>query len=411
MKIVVEKYGGSSLGSRGKIFSAAHRIIASHEAGHQMVVVVSAMGATTDDLLCLANQINKKPEKRELSLLLATGEMVSSSLLAMAIQNLGKPAVALTGAHCGIKTDGVPDNARITSVDDTCIRSHLDNGRIVIVAGYQGTHDGEITVLGRGGSDASAVALAAALGADECRIYSDVPGVFSADPRVVREAVLLPAITYGEMVELADSGAQIMMGRAVKIAKENNMMIRVQSAADTNNGTLITGENEVERVVVRGIATKSGIALIDIQVPEEWADKIHQILKDLEIDPSRIMMTSLAGSLGRRLLIQVEQERLFHVSERLSQLEQQKCISRIEVNKDMAQISAVGARISETQNVANDILETLSQNQIEVLMFITTGTRITATIPNEQLFLAARLLHRRLDLHAGHQELLEVGLG
>lgn len=396
MKVVVEKYGGSSLSSKEKLFSIAHRIVAGHKAGHQMVVVVSAMGTTTDDLLDQARQINKRPDSRELSMLLATGEMVSCSLLAMAIQSLGQPAIALTGAQCGIEAEGAFDNARIVAVDDNCIGKHLEHGRIVVVAGYQGNHNGETMVLGRGGSDATAVALAAALEADECRIFSDVAGVFSADPRIVSDAVLLPAITYSEMVELADSGAQIMMARAVKIAEENDIRIRVQSATAAENGTIIVGENELEQVAVRGIATRTGVALIDISILDTKAKKIYDILKDLSACNIKIMVTSQTAVRRKRFLIQVEREQLTEISSVLLKLKLKKDIENIDIKREVAQISAVGARITESPEIALKILDVLSENQIAVMMFVTSETRITATISNHQLLEAARLLHKNM---------------
>ncbi len=240
MSIIVEKYGGSSLATTEQINAVAERIVQSKIKGHKMVVVVSAMGKTTDDLISQARSVNPDPNQRELGLLLSVGEIISASLLALAIQNMGYSATALTGAQAGIQTEGPYDNARISRINPERIYLLLEKDEIVVVTGYQGAQNDEITVLGRGGSDATAVVLAASLGASCCYIYTDVSGVFTADPKIVPTAELLENISHEEMIELSASGAQVLMQRAVEIAKDMGVDIVVSSSYDHSKGTLIT---------------------------------------------------------------------------------------------------------------------------------------------------------------------------
>jgi aspartate kinase len=240
MSIIVEKYGGSSLATIDKINSVAQRIIKSKSDGHQMVVVVSAMGDTTDNLLSKAMSVNPNPDQRELGLLLSTGEIISASLLSLAIQNLGHSATALTGAQAGIRTNGAHVNSTISSIDPGRIHELLEKDEIVIVTGFQGIHKDEITVLGRGGSDATAVALASSLGASCCFIYTDVQGVYTADPKIVPSAELLEYLSHDEMINMADSGAQVLMGNAVELAKSCGIDIIVGESCKKNKGTLIS---------------------------------------------------------------------------------------------------------------------------------------------------------------------------
>jgi len=240
MSIHVEKYGGSSLASINQIKAIARRVIHSKLEGHQMVVVVSAMGNTTDELINQAKSLNPDPNQRELGLLLSAGEIISASLLAISIQNLGFSATALTGAQAGIQTTGPYDNARISDINPERIYQLLDNDEIVVVTGFQGVQNEEVTVLGRGGSDATAVALASSLGATCCFIYTDVQGVYTADPKIVPTAELLDSITYEEMIDMSDSGAEVLMRNAVEIAKNSGVEIVVGSSLEEKNGTLIS---------------------------------------------------------------------------------------------------------------------------------------------------------------------------
>lgn len=240
MSIIVEKYGGSSLASEEQINSVAQHIVQSKAEGNQAVVVVSAMGKTTDNLISQAKYVNPNPHQREMSLLLSVGEIISASLLSLAIQNLGYLATALTGPQAGIHTEGPLDDAKISRIYPKRIIELLEEGEIVVVAGFQGTQDGEVSVLGRGGSDATAVALAASLGASCCYIYTDVPGVYTEDPNIVPSAELLEDLSYEQMIEMSASGARVLMQNAVEIAQNSGVKIVVGSSYKRNVGTLIS---------------------------------------------------------------------------------------------------------------------------------------------------------------------------
>ncbi|MDO8687410.1 MAG: aspartate kinase, partial [Dehalococcoidales bacterium] len=264
MALVVQKYGGSSVADAEKIKNVARRIAATKEKGNQVVVVVSAMGDTTDDLIKVAYQISGKPDSRELDVLLSTGEIVSSTLLAMALHNIGYPAISLTGAQAGIKTDATYSQARILKVEARRVVKELEQGNIVIVAGFQGiTEEMDVTTLGRGGSDTTAVALAASLGAKICERYTDVEGIYTADPRVVPEAQRLAEISYEEMLELASYGSKVIHPRAVELGELYNIPILVASSFTENQGTLIHREVSMEvRNKVRSIAHDMDVAKI-----------------------------------------------------------------------------------------------------------------------------------------------------
>ncbi|MBU2608776.1 MAG: aspartate kinase, partial [Chloroflexi bacterium] len=266
MALIVQKYGGSSVGDAEKIRNVARRIVQAKDAGNQVVVVVSAMGDTTDELIELAYQISEKPDKRELDVLLSTGEIVSSTLLAMALHQMGYPAISLTGAQAGIRTDAAYSRARILKVEAKRVRKELEKGNIVIVAGFQGiTEEMDVTTLGRGGSDTTAVALAVSLNADECQIFTDVEGVHTADPRLVPEARKLADIGYEEMLEMATYGARVMHPRAVELGELFNLPILVASSFTDNQGTLIHGEASMEvRNKVRSITHDLDVAKITV---------------------------------------------------------------------------------------------------------------------------------------------------
>ncbi|BBP91374.1 aspartokinase 2 [Bacillus safensis] len=264
--IVQKKFGGTSVGSAEKIRNAAERVIAEREAGHDVVVVVSAMGKSTDVLVDLAKELTDDPSKREMDMLLATGEQVTISLLAMALQRRGYGAISFTGWQAGMKTEHVHGNARIVDIDESRIKEELSAGKVVVVAGFQGIADDlHITTLGRGGSDTTAVALAAALKADKCDIYTDVPGVFTTDPRYVPSARKLAGISYDEMLELANLGAGVLHPRAVEFAKNYQVPLEVRSSIENESGTLIEEESSMEQnLVVRGIAFEDQITRVTV---------------------------------------------------------------------------------------------------------------------------------------------------
>ena len=303
MSLVVQKYGGSSVGDADRIRHVAGRIAAERARGSDLVVVVSAMGDTTDDLLALAARITDDPDPRELDVLLATGEHISGTLVAMALHAQGVPAISLTGAQAGIRTDPTYGRARIANVEPARIRQELARGRTVIVAGFQGVTDestlsGEVTTLGRGGSDTTAVALAARLEAERCEIYTDVEGIYTADPRVVPDARLLPSIGYEEMLEMAGQGAQVMQVRAVELGWVNGVEIAVRSTFSDHPGTLIRQETEMEqRNKVRGLASDRNVAKLTLlAVPDRpgVAQAVFTPLADAGVNIDMIVQNVVA---------------------------------------------------------------------------------------------------------------------
>jgi aspartate kinase len=396
MNIIVEKYGGSSVGSIERIKKIAQRVVNRQDQGYRIVVVVSAMGDTTDDLLELVNQITANPRQRELGMLLSTGEVISSSLVAMAIQSLGRKATALTGAQAGISTDGVFDNARIIDIDTSHVIKLLSAGEIVVMAGYQGKIGNEITVLGRGGSDASAVALAAALDVEICDIYTDVQGVYTADPRIVKDASLLQGISYEEMIELAVSGAQIMMARSVEIARNYNVKIRVSSSFENCSGTIITKEDELEKVIVTGVAVNKNVAMIDIFGIKNQTQEIATILSHITEQKINIILFSSnsAGNQSADLSLVVKPDDVSHVEAILQRYNHQ-----YKVNSNIAKVSLVGSGIANQYGVAYQMFDAFAQNGIDILMTSTSEIKIATVIPRDRADEAVQKLHEKFQLN------------
>jgi aspartate kinase len=401
MKILVEKFGGTSVGSIDRIKAIAQKAVAAQESGYQEVVVVSAMGSTTDDLLAMAGQITTKPRHRELGMLLSTGEVISCSLVAMAIQALGKKATSLTGSQCGIIANGIHTDAKIENIDTTYLKKLLAQDEIVVVAGYQGKSGDDIAVLGRGGSDASAVALAAALEAESCNIYTDVQGVFTADPRIVKNTSLLHGISYEEMIELAASGAQVMMGRAVEIARKYGLKINVSSSFEDSRGTIITKEECLEKVVITGVAANKNVAIIDIFGIKIGSDVTAKILNRIAEQQINIILmnSNSAGDGVSNLSIVIKPEHVEEIIEALNYFASRSSIDHFQVKKDVAQVSIVGSGIANHYGVAFEMFDTLSKNGIAVLMTSTSEIKITALIPRKKADLAVIKLHEKFKLN------------
>jgi len=401
MKILVEKFGGTSIGSIDRIKAIAQKAVLAQEKGYSEVVVVSAMGDTTDDLLALAGQISTKPRHRELGMLLSTGEVISCSLVAMAIQALDKKATSLTGAQCGIVANGIHTDAKIENIDTTCLKELLAQDEIVVVAGYQARNGDDIAVLGRGGSDASAVALAAALEAESCNIYTDVRGVFTADPRIVKDTSLLSGISYEEMIELAASGAQVMMGRAVEIARKYGIKIKVSSSFEDSPGTIITKEDCLEKVVITGVAANKNVAIIDIfgiKINSDVTAKILNKITEKQINII-LMNSNNAGDGISNLSVVIKPEHIDNIVEALNWFASQGSINHYQVKNDVAQVSIVGSGIANHYGVAYEMFDTLSENSIAVLMTSTSEIKITALIPRENADLAVIKLHEKFELN------------
>jgi aspartate kinase len=405
MALVVQKYGGSSVADAEKIKNVARRIVETKEKGNEVVVVVSAMGDTTDELIQLARKINPKPQERELDVLLSTGEIVSSTLMAMALQNLGHKAVSLSGPQAGIETDTVYSKARIVHIEPKRIVKELEKGNIVIVAGFQGiTKDKDITTLGRGGSDTTAVALAAALKAQICQIYTDVEGVFTADPRIVPEAHKLKEIGYEEMLELATLGAKVVHSRAVELGQVYNMPILVASSFNDKPGTIIHGGIPMEvRNKVRGIAHDLNVAKVTVVgVPDRpgIASAVFELLAKANISVDTIVqnasinkITDLTFTVARGDL----DKAMSLIKPIAKSIGAKDCVS----DSTLAKISIVGTGMQNTPGYASGMFRALSEQGINIQLITTSEIKITCIIAEDRAKDAVKALHRAFDLEYG----------
>ncbi|MGA7677468.1 MAG: aspartate kinase [Dehalococcoidia bacterium] len=402
MALIVQKYGGSSVADAEKIKNVARRIVETRDKGNEVVVVVSAMGETTDELIQLARQVNPKPEERELDVLLSTGEIVSSTLLAMALHSLGCKAVSLSGFQAGIKTDTTYSKARILHVEPKRVIEELEKGNVVIVAGFQGmTKDMDITTLGRGGSDTTAVALAAALKAQICQIYTDVEGVFTADPRLVPEARKLNEISYEEMLELATSGARVMHSRAVELGEVYNMPILVASSFSDRSGTIIHGGVPMEvRNKVRGIAHDLNVAKITVVgVPDQpgIASAIFESLAKANISVDTIVqnasinkITDLTFTVARGDL----DKAMSLVRPIAKSIGAKECVS----DSTLAKVSIIGTGMQNTPGYAANMFRALSGQGINIQLITTSEIRITCIIGEDRVEDAVKTLHKAFEL-------------
>ena len=400
--LVVQKYGGTSVGDAERIKRVARRIAATADAGNAVVVVVSAMGHTTDELIALARQVARDPIDREMDHLLATGEQVSASLTAMALIDQGCPAVSLTAGQAGIRTTGLFSRARIADVHPERIQRELDEGRVPIVTGFQGiTADLDVTTLGRGGSDTSAVALAAALAADRCEIFTDVEGIYTADPRVVPTARKLDEISYEEMLELAQLGARVMHPRAVELGEVYDVPILVRSSFSDAPGTLIHRIENVEvRKNVRGIAHDTDVAKIRIHsVPDRpgVAAAIFAPLAQAGISVDTIVQnTSLDGKTDVSFTVtRADQARAI---EMVKQIVPQIGAEHVDHSDSLAKVSIVGTGMQSAPGYAARMFETLAGNAINIDMITTSDIRITCIIGADQVEPAMNALHTAFEL-------------
>lgn len=402
MALVVQKYGGSSVADAEKIGNVARRIVKTREEGNEVVVAVSAMGDTTDELIRLARQINPQPQERELDVLLSTGEIVSSTLLAMALHSLGYKAVSLSGAQAGIETDASHSRARILRIEPKRIAQELEKGNIVIVAGFQGiTGDMDITTLGRGGSDTTAVALAASLKAQICQLYTDVDGVYTADPRLVPEASRLKEIGYEEMLELATYGAKVIHPRAVEIGELYNMPILVASSFSNKPGTIIHGGVSMEaRNKVRGIAHDLDVAKITVVgVPDQpgIASAIFEPLAKANISVDTIVqnasvnnITDLTFTVARGDL----DKAMSLVKPIAESIGARECVS----DSTLAKLSVIGTGMQNTPGYAATMFRALYEQGINIQLITTSEIRITCIIAADRAKDAAKALHKAFEL-------------
>jgi aspartate kinase len=402
MAIVVQKYGGSSVATAEKIKNVAQRVGKVFDGGDQVVVVVSAMGDTTDDLIKLAGQVTSDPHPREMDVLLSTGELVASTLLAMAIKNLGYKAISLSGAQAGIKTDTTYRKARIIKIETKRILAELEKGQIVIVAGFQGiTDDMDVTTLGRGGSDTSAVALAAALGARICERLTDTDGIYSADPRVVPEAFRLVEIGYEEMLELATYGNKVMQPRAIELAELYNIPIRVASSFNDNPGTLIHGGVSMEvRNKVRSVCYDMDVAKISVLgIPDKpgIAASLFVALAKAGISVDTIVQNSSVNKIAD-LTFTVTKDQIIEAMKVAKPIAKKLGASDIVADSELGKVSIVGTGMQNTPGFAAKMFDTLSANGINIELISTSEIRITCIIKESKVKEAVRALHKAFEV-------------
>ncbi len=403
MALVVQKYGGTSVATPELIRRVAERIVARHKSGDRMVVVVSAMGDTTDELEALAAKVSRNPTDREMDMLMASGERISMALLSMAVNDLGVEAVSMTGGQSGIITDAVHRKARILDLKPDRLLEELDRGRILIVAGFQGvTTEAEETTLGRGGSNLSAVALAYALAADVCEMNTDVDGIYTADPRVVPQACKLDVITPEEMLELASAGARVLQSRSVEFASKYGVTIAVRSSFNQNPGTLIKEVKRMEEVVVRGIAHDLDEAKITVRRVTDRpgiAARLFGSLAERTINVDMIIQnTSEAGTTDVSFTVQeVDLERALEVCEGIKdELGAKDVVSDL----DIAKISVVGVGMKSHAGVAANMFKALAEADINIHMISTSEIKISCVVDQEGAENAVRVLHAAFNLAA-----------
>jgi aspartate kinase len=402
MGLIVQKYGGSSVTDAKKIKNVAQRIAKTRKAGNKVVVVVSAMGDTTDDLIKLAYQVNKSPDERELDVLLSTGELVASTLLAMALHGMGLPAISLSGAQAGIRTDDAYSQARITNIDPSRILKELEKGNIVIVAGFQGMTEGmDITTLGRGGSDTTAVALAAALKAERCERYTDVDGIYTTDPHFLSQARKLKDISYEEMLEMVTYGFKAIQPRAVEIAEVYNVPLLVASSFNSKSGTLIHKEVSMEiRNKVRGIAHDLDVAKITIVgIPDKpgIAAKIFLPLAKAGISVDTIVQNASIKKITD-LTFTVAQSKLANAMKVVKPIAKSIGARQCMGDPKWGKVSIIGTGMQNTPGYAARMFDTLSKAGINIQLITTSEIRITCIIDEDKVKDAIKALHKAFEL-------------
>lgn len=400
--IIVQKYGGTSVGSPEKIKNVANRIKSYHDKGSPVVVVVSAMGHTTDELIDLAEKVNPNASRREMDMLLSTGEQVSISLLAMALEAINVPAQSFTGSQVKIVTDGNFSNAKIKMIDRSKIDEALSKGKVVIVAGFQGIDkDENIVTLGRGGSDTSAVALAAVLGAKECEIYTDVDGVYTADPRVIPGAKKHNMVTYDEMLELASLGAGVLHSRSVELAMNYGVVIHVRSSFNQNTGTLVVSEEKLmEKIKVSGVTIKSEEARVTIpDVPDKpgiAADLFGKLSKaDIIVD---VIVQSSPHNGINTISFTIPRKSVSNAKSILEDFIKTNGTGKLDINENIAIVSAVGVGMKSHVGVAADMFKALADKSINIEMITTSEIKISCVIREDQAKTALKAIHETFGL-------------
>jgi aspartate kinase len=400
MALIVQKYGGTSVATPERISAVASRVVETHQKGNRVVVVVSAMGRTTDDLTSLAKAVNPDPPAREMDMLLTSGERIAMALTAMAINSHGVGAISLTGSQAGILTDGAHGSAKIREIRGERIRDGLDSGKVVIVAGFQGVDPSsrEITTMGRGGSDATAVALAVALGADACEVYTDVDGVFSADPRIVPSARKLEEISFDEMLELSASGAGILMTRSVEFGRRYNMPIHVRSSFNQIPGTwvkeatmeqaIISGiahDRSEAKVTVRGVPDQPGVAAALFEPLAERGVNVDMIVQNVSHDGSTDISFTVPKSVAS------------HAAEVAGKVATEMGAAEVDLDENIGKVSLVGAGMKSHPGVAAGVFRALANAGINIEMISTSTIRISCVVRGDQIDDAVRALHAAFE--------------
>jgi aspartate kinase len=418
--IVVQKYGGSSLENAERIKRVAERIVATHKAGDEVVVVCSAMGDTTDELNDLALQVNPVPPEREMDMLLTAGERISNALVAMAISALGGKARSFSGSQAGVITTSAHGNARIIDVTPGRVRQALDEGDIVLVAGFQGVSQDtkDITTLGRGGSDTTAVALAAALNADVCEIYTDVDGVYTADPRIVKDAKRLDRVTYEEMLEMAASGAKVLMLRCVEYARRYGVPIHVRSSYTNKPGTLVSGSVEdfaVEQAMITGVAHDRSEAKITVTgVPDHAgvAARIFRAVADAEIDIDMVLQNVSGTESGRTdITFTLSKDNGPKAVAALEKLKTEVGFTAVLYDDHVGKVSLVGAGMRSHPGVTATFCEALAKVGVNIDIINTSEIRISVLIRDTELDDAVRAIHEAFGLGGDEQAVVYAGTG
>ncbi len=394
--LIVKKFGGTSVANAERIKNAAKRIVDEYDKGNKVVVVLSAQGDTTDKLIEKAKEINPKYSKREMDMLLATGEQQSVALMAMAIHSMGYPAISLNASQCNIISTSVYGNSRIKSIDNNKIKSELDKKNIVIITGFQGINKyGDITTFGRGGSDTSAVALAASLKADLCEIFTDVDGVYTGDPRVIKNAKKLDVISYDEMLELSSLGAKVLHNRSVELAKKYNVNLVVRSSLTNAEGTVVKEEAFVEKMIVTGVAIDKNVARISvIGIPDVpgMAFKIFSNLSKFKVSVD-IILQSIGRDSTKDISFTVSRDELEPALLALEALKGKVPFESVSYDETIAKVSIVGAGMDTNSGVASDLFESLYSSAINVNMISTSEIKISVLVDEKDADRAANAIH------------------
>ncbi|MCO0597249.1 aspartate kinase [Peribacillus butanolivorans] len=402
MALIVQKFGGTSVGSVEKIKNVANRVIEEAENGNEVVVVVSAMGKTTDELVYMAQDISKTPSKREMDMLLTTGEQVTISLLTLALIEAGREAISFTGWQAGMQTESVHGNARILNIDASRIQAQLQAKKIVVVAGFQGNDaNGEITTLGRGGSDTTAVAIAAALNADRCDIYTDVTGVFTTDPRYIKDARKLQSISYDEMLELANLGAGVLHPRAVEYAKNHQIPLEVRSSMEKEAGTTIEEEATMEEnLIVRGIAFEDSITRVTVNGLPRSLGSLSTIFMTLAKNRINvdIIIQSMTAEDTTNLSFSIKSEDTEAVLNVLENNKDQLAFDRVETEGGLAKVSIVGSGMVSNPGVAAEMFEVMANTGIQVKMVSTSEIKVSTVVNEKEMVKAVEALHEAFKL-------------